>query len=81
MFLNESEENVKEAEKSEEEFMNESISNIRIKKINSFFSSDNVLFKLPELHVSLRKLQNNALIAKQITKLVSVIKSFRELSK
>ena len=70
MFLNESEENVKEAETSEEAFMNES--NSRIKKMNSFFSSDNVLYKLPELYVRLRKLQNNALITKQITKLVSL---------
>ena len=72
MFLNESEENLQKAEK-EEEFIKETTSNIKVKKMNSLFSGDNPLLQLPklELQTQLRKLQNNVLIAKQVSKLVS----------
>ena len=72
MFLNESEENLQKAEK-EEEFIKETTSNIKVKKMNSLFSGDNPLLQLPklELQIELRKLQNNVLIAKQVSKLVS----------
>ena len=76
MFLNENEENLKEAEKSEEEFMNESVSNNSIKMMNAFFTSNKVLLELPELNVRLRRLQNNVLLTKQVTKLVSLIKIY-----
>ena len=68
MFLNESEENLQKAEKEEQEFIKDPTSNSKIKKMTSFF-----LLKLPksELQVQLRKLQNNVLITKQISKLVS----------
>ena len=73
MFLNESEENLQKAEKEEEDFIKDPTSNSKIKKMTSFFSDENFLLKLPksELQVQLRKLQNNVLIAKQISKLVS----------
>ena len=73
MFLNESEENLQKAEKEEEEYIKDPTSNIKIKKISSFFAGNNFLLKLPktELQIQLRKLQNNVLIAKQVSKLVS----------
>ena len=73
MFLNESEETLHEAEQNEEEFIKDPTSNSRIKKMASFFSGDNIVFKLPksELQIELRSLQNNVLMAKQISKLVS----------
>ena len=73
MFLNESEENLQKAEKEEEEFIKDPTSNIKIKKMSSLFSGNNPLLQLPklELQTQLRKLQNNVLIAKQISKLVS----------
>ena len=73
MFLNESEENLQKAEKEEQEFIKDPTTSIKIKKMSSFFSGDNFLSKLPksELQVQLRKLQNNVLLAKQVSKLVS----------
>ena len=73
MFLNESEENLQKAEKEEQEFIKDPTPNSKIKKMTSFFSGENFLLKLPksELQIQLRKLQNNVLIAKQISKLVS----------
>ena len=75
MFLNESEENLQKAEKEEQEFIKDPTSNMKIKKMSSFFSGDNFLLKLPKsaLQVELRKLQNNVLIAKQVSKIVSLI--------
>ena len=75
MFLNESEDNLQKAEKEEKEFIKDLTSNNKIKKMTSFFSGDDLLLKLPksELHVQLRKLQNNVLMAKQISKLVSLL--------
>ena len=72
MLLNETEENLQKAEK-EEEFIKETTSNIKVKKMNSLFSGENSLLQLPklELQIELRKLQNNVLIAKQVSKLVS----------
>ena len=73
MFLNESEENLQKAEKEEEEFIKDPTSNIKIKKMSSLFSGNSPLLQLPklELQTQLRKLQNNVLIAKQVSKLVS----------
>ena len=73
MFLNENEESIKEAEKNEQQFINDPTSNSRIKKMTSYFSGDSVSLNLPKLylHVQLRTLQNTELVAKQMNKLVS----------
>ena len=74
MFLNESEENLQKAEREEQKFIKDPTTNEKIKKMSSFFAGDNFLLKLPksELQIQLRKLQNNVLIAKQVSKLVSL---------
>ena len=70
--MNESEEIAREAEKSEEEFINALTLNKRIKKMDFISSNDNVLKQFPELQVQLRQLQQNALMARQVKKLVSL---------